>query len=71
MLNSILISQFFSSSVHSMHQEEWPDSVSEGPDWSAGELQVSEILGVAGPPRGGRLPRPLPSVLDSLPPGRV
>lgn len=54
-----------------MHQEEWPDSVSEGPDRSAGELQVSEILGVAGPPRGGRLPRPLPSVLDSLPPGRV
>lgn len=60
---------FFSSTVYSVHQEEWSDSVSEGPDRSARELQVPEILGVAGPPGGGCLPCSLPPVLDSLPSG--
>ena len=57
--------------VCGMHQEEWEDSVPEGPDRSAWERQVSQGLGMAGAKGGGRLPRPVPPSMDRLPLGRI
>lgn len=54
-----------------MYKEEWKDRVPESPDGTEGDLQISQVLGVAGAPRGGRVPCPIPPVLDCVQSGGV